>query len=96
MPKLARGSAAIRFTLSRPASVELRIETPETAWSCATCRLSACRPGRSPSSGTARLPHGTRAYGGRYVAHVFVTSAVGTSDLSAPFSFRRTGLESAP
>ena len=26
-PKLARGTAAIRFTLTRPASVKLRIET---------------------------------------------------------------------
>jgi hypothetical protein len=38
-----------------------------------------------------RLPHGTRAYGGSYVAHVFVTSSVGTSDLSVPLSFRRAG-----
>jgi hypothetical protein len=37
-----------------------------------------------------RLPHGTRAYGGTYVAHVFVTSAVGTSDLAVQFGFRRT------
>jgi flagellar hook assembly protein FlgD len=36
-----------------------------------------------------RLPHGTKAYGGTYVAHVFVTSKVGTSDLVSQFAFRR-------
>jgi len=36
-----------------------------------------------------RLPHGSRAYGGSYVAHLFVTSSVGTSDLAVQFSFRR-------
>jgi len=35
------------------------------------------------------LPQGTRAYGGAYSAHVFVTSAVGTSELAVPFIFRR-------
>ena len=37
-----------------------------------------------------RLPQGTKAYGGTYVAHVFVTSKVGTSDLVTQFAFRRT------
>jgi flagellar hook assembly protein FlgD len=36
------------------------------------------------------LPQGTRAYGGVYVAHVFATSDVGTSDIAVPFAFRRT------
>jgi hypothetical protein len=35
------------------------------------------------------LPHGTKAYGGVYVAHVFATSDVGTSDIAVPFAFRR-------
>jgi hypothetical protein len=36
------------------------------------------------------LPQGTRAYGGVYVAHVFATSDVGTSDIAVPFAFRRS------
>jgi hypothetical protein len=36
-----------------------------------------------------RLPLGTRAYPGTYVAHLFVTSVVGTSDQSGSFIFRR-------
>ena len=89
-PKLARGAANVRFTLSRPASVKLRIETPNGV-------LIRVLPPVSLEAGAqsvvwdGRLPHGTRAYGGSYVAHVYVTSSVGTSDLSAPFSFRRTG-----
>ena len=35
------------------------------------------------------LPQGTRAYAGAYVAHVSVASAVGASELSVPFAFRR-------
>jgi hypothetical protein len=35
------------------------------------------------------LPQGTRAYAGAYVAHVFVTSAIGATDLTVPFSYRR-------
>ena len=46
-------------------------------------------PARSSSSGTVCCPQGTRAYGGTYVAHVFVTSAVGASDLAVPFAYRR-------
>jgi len=29
-------------------------------------------------------------YGGVYVAHVFATSDVGTSDIAVPFAFRRS------
>ncbi|HEX4527220.1 MAG TPA: phosphodiester glycosidase family protein [Gaiellaceae bacterium] len=90
VPKPARGTAAIRFTLSRPASVRLRIETTNGVL------VREVPPVSLPAGAQAvvwdgRLPHGTRAYGGRYVAHVFVTSSVGTSDLSLPFSFRRSG-----
>jgi hypothetical protein len=38
-----------------------------------------------------RFPQGTRAYAGSYVAHVFATSSVGTSDLAVQFAFRRAG-----
>ena len=89
-PKLARGTAAIHFTLSRPASVKLRIETTNGVLVREVAPVSL-PAGAQSVVWDGRLPHGTRAYGGSYVAHVFVTSSVGTSDLSVPFSFRRSG-----
>lgn len=89
-PKLARATAAIRFTLSRPATVKLRIETPTGVLVREVAPVSL-QAGAQSVVWDGRLPHGTRAYGGSYVAHVFVTSSVGTSDLSVPFSFRRAG-----
>jgi Phosphodiester glycosidase/FlgD Ig-like domain len=89
-PKPARGMAAIRFTLSRPASVRLRIETANGVLVREVPPVSL-PAGAQSVVWDGRLPHGTRAYGGNYVAHVFVTSSVGTSDLSLPFSFRRAG-----
>ncbi|HVA30251.1 MAG TPA: phosphodiester glycosidase family protein [Gaiellaceae bacterium] len=88
-PKLARGTATVRFTLSRPASVELRIETTGGVLvrDVAPVTLQA---GAQSVVWDGRLPHGTPAYGGSYVAHVVYTSSVGTSDLSVPFSFRRS------
>jgi hypothetical protein len=90
VPKPARGSAAIRFTLSRPASVRLRVETPAGVLvrQVPPVILAA---GAQAVVWDGRLPHGSRAYGGSYVAHLFVTSSVGTSEFFAPFSFRRTG-----
>ncbi|HEX7625760.1 MAG TPA: phosphodiester glycosidase family protein [Gaiellaceae bacterium] len=87
-PKLARGTAAIRFTLSRPASVKLRIETTGGVLvrEVAPATLQA---GAQSVVWDGLLPHGTRAYGGTYVAHLVVTSSVGTSDLTASFAFRR-------
>jgi hypothetical protein len=87
-PKLARGTAAIRFTLSRPASVRLRIETTTGVLVRQVAPVSL-PAGAQSVVWDGRLPHGSRAYGGRYVAHVFVTSSVGTSDLAVQFSFRR-------
>ncbi len=59
--------------------------------SCARCRPVSLPAGAQAVVWDGRLPHGSRAYGGSYVAHVFVTSSVGTSEFFAPFSFRRTG-----
>ena len=87
-PKLARGTAAIRFTLSRAASVRLRIETP-TGVLVRQVPPVSLPAGAQSVVWDGRLPHGSRAYGGGYVAHLFVTSAVGTSQFLAPFSFRR-------
>jgi hypothetical protein len=87
-PKTAVGSATIRFTLSRAASVHLRIETRSgvTVRDLAPVQL---QPGARSVVWDGRLPHGTRAYAGVYVAHLFATSEVGTSDLLVPFGFRR-------
>ena len=84
----ARGSAVVRFTLARPAKVRLRIETKGgvVVRELAVTNLET-GPHRLVWDGV--LPQGTRAYGGTYVAHVFVTSAVGTSDLAVPFTYRR-------
>jgi hypothetical protein len=84
----ARGSAVVRFALTRPAKVRLRIETKDGV-------VVRELPATSLQSGARQLvwdgvlPQGTRAYAGAYVAHVFVTSAIGATDLTEPFSYRR-------
>ncbi|HEV7639765.1 MAG TPA: phosphodiester glycosidase family protein [Gaiellaceae bacterium] len=88
-PKLARGQAAVRFTLSRPASVKLRIET-KNGVVVRTLPPVALQAGTRTVVWDGALPHGTKAYGGVYVAHVFATSTVGTSDVVVPFAFRRS------
>jgi hypothetical protein len=87
-PKTATAQATIRFTLSRPASVRLRIETKNgvVVRSLPPVSLTA---GARTVVWDGRLPLGSRAYGGVYVAHVFATSDVGTSDIAVPFAFRR-------
>jgi hypothetical protein len=87
-PKLARGQAAIRFTLSRAASVKLRIET-KGGIVVRSLAPVALQSGARSVSWDGTLPHGTKAYGGVYVGHVFATSDVGTSDIVVPFVFRR-------
>jgi flagellar hook assembly protein FlgD len=87
-PKTAIAQARITFTLSRPASVRLRIETKNGVVVRTLPPLALSAGARSVVwDGT--LPQGTKAYGGVYVAHVFATSAVGTSDIVVPFAFRR-------
>ena len=87
-PKLARGSATVRFTLSRPAKVRLQVET-KNGVIVRALPAASLPAGAQSLSWDGRLPHGTRAYGGTYVAHVFATSALGTADLAGQFSFRR-------
>lgn len=87
-PKLSLAQATIRFTLSRPASIRLRIETRDGIV-VRTLPPVALQAGARSVVWDGTLPHGTRAYGGVYVAHVFATSDVGTSDLAVPFAFRR-------
>jgi hypothetical protein len=88
-PRLARATATIRFTLARPAKVRLQIETT-TGVLVRALPVASLQAGAQSLVWDGRLPHGTKAYGGVYVAHVFVTSAVGTSDLATQFAFRRT------
>jgi hypothetical protein len=87
-PKLSLAQATIRFTLSRPASVSLRIETTNGVV-VRTLPTVALQAGARSVVWDGTLPHGTKAYGGVYVAHVFATSSVGTSDIAVPFAFRR-------
>jgi hypothetical protein len=88
-PRLARGSATFTFRLARPAKVRLRIET---ASGVPFVTLPQVSLGAGPQSVTwnGKLPLGTRAYGGAYVAHLFWSSDVGQSDAVIPFAFRRS------
>jgi hypothetical protein len=88
VPKLSLAQATVRFNLSRPASVRLRIET-KNGVVVRTLAPVALQAGARSVVWDGTLPQGTRAYGGVYVAHVFATSDVGTSDIAVPFSFRR-------
>ena len=81
------GGATARFTLSRPARVRLQIETT-TGVALRTLPAVSLGAGARSLRWDGRLPLGTRAYAGTYVAHVFVASDVGASDLSVSFSFR--------
>ena len=87
-PRTATAQATIRFTLSRPASVRLRVET-KGGIEVRTLGPVSLQAGAGSVVWDGRLPHGTRAYGGVYVAHVFATSSAGTSDIAVPFAFRR-------
>jgi exopolysaccharide biosynthesis protein len=88
VPKLSLAQATVRFNLSRPASVRLRIET-KNGVVVRTLAPVALQSGARSVVWDGTLPQGTRAYGGVYVAHVFATSDVGTSDIAVPFAFRR-------
>jgi hypothetical protein len=84
----ASGHATVRFTLSRPAKVKLQIET-RTGIVVRALPAVPLTAGAQTLVWDGRLPLGTRAYGNTYVAHLFATSDVGTSDLAVPFSYRR-------
>jgi hypothetical protein len=86
--KPARGTATFPFTLSRAATVKLTIETRGGVVIRALAAASL-QPGAQSLSWDGKLPRGSRAFGGAYVADVVVTSQVGTSDLTVPFTFTR-------
>ena len=88
-PRLARGRATFAFRLARPAKVRLRIET-RNGVPFVTLPQVSLAAGAQSVTWNGRLPLGTRAYGGSYVAHLFWSSAVGDSDATVPFSFSRS------
>jgi hypothetical protein len=88
VPKVGRGRTVIRFTLARAARVRVRIETRAGVVARALGAV-ALQPGARSIVWDGKLAGGTRAFGGAYVAHLFATSEVGTSDVAVPFGFRR-------
>ena len=90
VPKSASGESGVKvtFTLSRPASVTLQIET-KTGTVVARCpRRASWMPAPSRSPGTGRLGGRHEAPPGAYVARVTDTSSVGTIAHTASFTFR--------
>ncbi|HZP73063.1 MAG TPA: phosphodiester glycosidase family protein [Gaiellaceae bacterium] len=89
VPRAARSSLTVRFTLSRPATVKLQIET-RGGVPIATLAPTLLAAGPQTLVWDGTLATHTRAFAGAYVAHLSFTSSVGTSDISAPFTFRVT------
>jgi hypothetical protein len=88
VPRLAQKSAAVGFTLTRPAQVTLRIEST-TGAVIRALPAAALQPGVRSLRWDGRLPGGTRAFDGTYVAHLVIVSEVGSSERSVSFRFRR-------
>jgi hypothetical protein len=83
-----RPRAVATFALMRRARVTERIETPKGR---IIRRLGAvvAGPGTLSVAWNGKATAGGTVYSGRYVAHVIAASAIGTSDLTAPFTVRR-------
>ena len=88
VPRTARGAVRVGFRLTRPAQVTLRIETTGGIVLRALPAASL-QPGAGSIRWDGRLPSGSPAFAGTYVAHVIATSDVGTSERSVLFGFRR-------
>ena len=90
----ARGTGLRRVHALAPGSVRAAHRDAERRARVATCRRSACRRARSPSPGTGRLPHGTRALR-RQLRRAGLLDELGrhVRPLGA-VSFRRSWLES--
>lgn len=88
VPRNAKSTLTVGFTLSRPAKVELRIETP-TGVVIRDLAAVSLQAGAQSSTWDGKLTKGSPAFGGTYVAHLFYTSSVGTSDQALTFAFRR-------
>jgi hypothetical protein len=82
----APAQLTVSAQLTRPAQLKLVVETPQgVAVATVAGKGSA---GAAEITWDGRLTGGMPAPAGRYVAHLFATSAVGTSDLAAPFAVR--------
>jgi hypothetical protein len=79
---------AVKFTLSRPARVVLRVET-KLGTIVKTLPAAQLPAGEGGMRWDGRITGKTRAFPGSYVARVVATSEVGKMDLSAPFTFRK-------
>jgi hypothetical protein len=78
---------AVTAQLARAAELKLQIETAGGVVVATVAARAAA--GRGEIAWDGKLAGGSPAPAGRYVAHLFATSAVGTSDLTAPFTVRR-------
>jgi flagellar hook assembly protein FlgD len=86
VPRVAH-ALKVGFTLARPATVTLRVETRSGS-------VVGFAPPAKLGAGAQTLTWddttvtGAKAPPGRYVARVVAASSVGTMDLSAPFTLR--------
>jgi hypothetical protein len=88
VPRSARTTVRVGFTLTRPAQVTLRIETAGGVL-LRSLSAAALQSGAQAIRWDGRLPGGSLAFAGTYVAHVLVVSDVGTSERTVSFRYRR-------
>lgn len=88
VPSSSRGGVKATFTLARPATVTLRIET-NLGTVVITAPPAALDVGTQSLSWDGNTSTGAPAPAGSYVVRVSAVSSVGTIDLSAPFTLRR-------
>jgi hypothetical protein len=88
VPRTSRGTLRVGFTLTRPARVALRIETPG-GLVVRSLSATALQPGGRTVMWDGRLDGGSPAFAGVYVAHVLVESDSGLSERTQSFRFRR-------
>jgi hypothetical protein len=86
--KSARGGVSVGFTLSRPASVLLRIET-SAGTVVAAGTPEPLDAGTQSLSWDGSRSTGAPAPAGTYLARIVATSAIGVCDLAATFQLRR-------
>ncbi len=84
----ASARAVATFTLTRPATVTARIETP-TGAVVRTIGKTQAQPGTFTVSWDGVADSGGVVYSGRYVARVSAANELGTVDLTEPFTVRR-------
>jgi len=88
VPRTARKTVRVGFTLTRPAQVTLRIEATGGLLLRAL-PVASLQPGAEAIRWDGKLPGGSLAFAGTYVAHLLVASDVGTSERSVSFRFQR-------